>query len=400
MLSVLGASVSCEKNDNANPGANPPAGVKEAVLGGETGTRTLFADTVYIIDRFAYVTSGNTLTIQPGTILKAKTGDGATASALIIARGAKIDARGTADKPIIFTSVQDGIKPGETNSTLSAESAGLWGGLIILGAAPVSTLNGDVTGHVEGIPSQYDFAEYGGNNAADNSGILSYVSIRFTGTELAPDNEIQGLTLGGVGNATTISNIEIVSSKDDGVEIFGGTVNVANIFIAYQEDDGIDLDQNYAGTITNAMVLVYNAAAGNDGLEIDGPEGTTNTAGKFTLQNSTVINKNTAGSTTYAGTLKDGAQGEIKNCVFQGFTNGIRVNKAATVANYLTNILKVSNSEFTTVITAITADTDEAAIKTLFDADGNNIVAAPTAGKGADPSVFSWTWAKKALNLF
>jgi hypothetical protein len=396
MLNLISTTISCSKEEKNNTNSIVPT-VPTVELGGSLGTRTLYKDTIYVLDRFAYVDNGNVLTIQAGTIIKAKTGDGANSSALIIARGGRLNAVGTASEPIIFTSIQDEIKPGQTSSTLNVDSKGLWAGIIILGRAPISALNGDTIGSIEGIPSTYSFGSYGGSNAADNSGTLSYISIRFTGTELLPDEEIQGLTLGGVGSGTTINNIEIISSDDDGVELFGGTVNVSNILVAYQSDDAIDLDQNYNGTISNALVFTNNASAGNDGLEFDGPENSTYTTGKFILENSTIVNLSGAGR---AGTLKSGAQGEIRNCAFKDFTSWIRVDGSSAVNKYKASNLKITNSEFnvsTTIADAIVASVDQDSVRTLFGAAGNTKVSTFT--KGANTSVFNWTWAK-SLTLF
>src|SRR5690606_37850971 len=134
--------------------------------------------------------------------------------------------------------------------------------------------------YIEGVPAGLSYGEYGGTDAADNSGSLKYVSIRYSGTTVATDSEIQGLTLAGVGNGTTIENIEIFSNKDDGIEFFGGTVNVKNVVVYGQEDDGLDIDQAYAGTIDNALVIQTEKS--DSGLEIDGPEG--NAVGSFTLK--------------------------------------------------------------------------------------------------------------------
>ncbi|MCB9032618.1 MAG: hypothetical protein H6553_02155 [Chitinophagales bacterium] len=392
LMAIAGTTVmSCTKDDNTD--TTTPT----SELGGSIGTRTLYSDTVYVIDRFAYVADGDVLTIQAGTIIKANTGSGAASSALIIARGGKLNAIGTASQPIIFTSVEDDIQLGETQSTLNTDSKGLWGGLIILGKAPISAGDGDTEAQIEGIPSSYTFGLYGGNVANDNSGTLAYLSIRFTGTALEPDKELQGLTLGGVGSGTSISNIEVISSDDDGIECFGGTVNVSNLLVVYQSDDGIDLDQNYAGTISNALVLVNNASAGNDALEIDGPENSTYTSGLFTIQNSTMVN---LGDSCRAANLKSGAQGTINNCVFKNFKKWINVDGGTATNNYVALTLKVTNSEFniSTLITdAIKGSANDALIKTAFTAAGNSKVSTFT--KGADESVFSWTWAK-ALGIF
>lgn len=403
-------------------------------VGGSIGTATWTADKIYIIDRYAYVADGDVLTIKEGTIVKAKTGDGADASALIVAKGGKIMAKGTAEKPIIFTSVDDNIKVGETKSTLDpTKDAGKWGGLIILGKAPISakpSKSVDGVGKIasiEGVPSQYTFSQYGGDDAADNSGVLEFASIRFTGTELSPNNEIQGLTLGGVGSGTMINNIEILSSKDDGIEIFGGAVNVNNLLVAYQEDDGIDLDQSYAGTIDNAMVLLYNPETGNDGFEIDGPEASgVNDGGMFTIKNTTVVQKGGANMAR----LKSKAQGTIMNSFFTGFEDGqhIFVDGNSTVKKFGTKIM-IKDSEFSVALDKVmkgrntkfvddnkdgkddeTGKTkeeidalnaiDNAFVKAEFAKVTSNKGGVTSGTKGADASKFGWTSSKKDLNLF
>lgn len=385
----------CANFSNCNTSDDPTV-----ELGGSVGTRTLHPDTIYVIDRFTYVDDGDILTILPGTILKAKTGDGADASALIIARGGTLLAEGSADKPIIFTSVNDGIAVGETTSTLDpALDAGKWGGLIILGRAPISATvaKGDTETSVEGVPESFTFGKYGGSIPGDNSGKLKYVSIRFTGTKLATNSEIQGLTLGGVGSGTEIENIEIISSDDDGIEIFGGAVNVSKALIVYQADDGLDFDQSYDGTVSNSMVVTFNPSEGNDALELDGPEGPSNTTGLFTITNCTFINK---GGNGRAAMLKSGAQGTITDCVFEDFNNWIFVDGGTANTNFTNGTLEVLDSEFDnaslTGVFGTSADsTTNANSIASFEAAGN--VATTTFTKGATAD-FSWTWAK-TLNL-
>lgn len=230
----------------------------EPCAGGMTGTvevtanitsdATWNADNIYELQGRIVVTSGVTLTIEPGTIIKAFAGTGANASVLIIARGAQINAIGTATAPIIFTSVSDNIEVGQTAGTnLNQDDRDLWGGLIVLGNAPVS-LDGDATvAQIEGIPASDTNGLYGGTDATDNSGTIQYVSIRHGGTLIGEGNEINGLTLGGVGSGTTINNVEVVANVDDGVEFFGGSVNATNLFVWAQGDDGLDIDQAYSG---------------------------------------------------------------------------------------------------------------------------------------------------------
>lgn len=373
-------------------------------LSGSLGTRTLTNDRIWIIDGMSYVKDGDKLTIEPGTIVKFEDAPGADASALVIARGATISAVGTAAKPIILTSVNDQIKYGETASAgidNNLNGAGQWGGLIILGKAPISAGSGSaVSGvspvgseaRIEGVPAA-SYSVYGGNDSSDDSGDLEYVSIRYTGTTLSTDSEIQGLTLGGVGSGTSIKNIEIFVSDDDGIEFFGGTVNVSNVVIAYQKDDALDIDQSYAGTIDNATVLNYTEDLDSNGktkdqgaLEIDGPEQSgTNDGGLFTISNTTIMNK--AGKKGFPGQFKSSAQGMLMNVAFKGFDNETRkleVNKVSSTG------VEIKDSEFSQDAISIN---DEDLFKTsgvVFD------VTEFTKGATAD---YSWTYAK-SLGLF
>ena len=222
------------------------------------------SENTYILNGFVFVEDGAELHIEAGTVIKGKPGMAENASALIIARGGKIYAEGTADKPIIFTAEDD--DPNDFTD-IPLNSTGLWGGVIILGKARINTSTG--VGQIEGIPSTESRGAYGGNDDADNSGVLRYVSIRHGGTSIGADNEINGLTLGAVGSATQIDHIEIFSNQDDGIEFFGGTVNVKNIVIAFCEDDGLDLDEGYRGKGQFLFVLQAKDK-GDKGSEEDG----------------------------------------------------------------------------------------------------------------------------------
>jgi len=209
-------------------------------LGGGTGSVTWTNDKTYILDGFVFVNDGQTLTIEPGTVIRARTGQGSLSSALIVARGGKIIAEGTRTDPIIFTVEGDDLK-----GSIPLEASGLWGGVIILGNAPVNTDTGEDM--VEGIPISEPRGVYGGIDENDNSGIFRFVSIRHGGTNIGEGNEINGLTLGGVGRKTIIDHVEVIANEDDGVEIFGGTVNLRNLAISFCGDDAIDIDQGYNG---------------------------------------------------------------------------------------------------------------------------------------------------------
>ena len=303
-----------KRDDDSCEYEEPVVNGEETVSGEISSDVTWTSNNIYKLDGKVYVTGGATLTIEAGTIIKGMEGQEASASALIVTRGAKIMAEGTADNPIIFTSVIDDITYGEkVGSNLKRETNELWGGVAILGNAPTSAENGDKVGALEGIPAGNDNGKYGGDNAGDNSGMLKYVSIRHGGISIGEGNELNGLTLAGVGNGTTVENIEIYGTLDDGVECFGGTVNLKNVLVYYQGDDGIDLDQNYSGTIDNFAVIHGDGIGTDEGLEIDGPEGSSYTGGKFTLKNGLCRSEGSDGS---AGDFKSGAQGNVQNVTF------------------------------------------------------------------------------------
>lgn len=224
-----------------------------------TENTTWSAGTTYMLDGLIFVNEGATLTIEAGTVIKGleqnniTTGDGA--SALIVRRGAQIDADGSADAPIIFTSELDDLSdPADMIDGSGNVRRGLWGGVIILGAAPTNQPETDTDGdgvpdnQIEGIPVAEE-ALYGGNDAEDDSGTFRYVSIRHGGFSISgvAGDEINGLTLGGVGRGTTIEYVEVFANDDDGIEWFGGTVETKYLAMAFMGDDGFDYDQGFTG---------------------------------------------------------------------------------------------------------------------------------------------------------
>jgi len=285
------AITSCSSDDDSpisddEPGIEEPTGEVITLTGILTEDQTWESENIYILDGRVIVNEGVTLTIEAGTIIKGEEGLETLASALVIDQGATLIAEGTASEPIIFTSVLDGISQGETTGTLDIADTGLWGGIIVLGNAPIS-VNGDLeTAQIEGLPADESYGQYGGTNPTDNSGILKYISIRHGGITIGQDNEINGLTLGGVGSGTVIENIEVVANQDDGIEWFGGTVDVTNAIVWSQGDDGFDTDQSWSGTLTNGVVIM--GSESGSGLELDGPEGSAATEDGFTMENITL----------------------------------------------------------------------------------------------------------------
>jgi hypothetical protein len=266
---------SCEDDEQAILPV-PSSTVLVPVAGSITSDVTWTSDNIYRLDGRVIVENEATLTIEAGTVIKASPGQGAFASALVISRNGMINAQGTAAKPIIFTTLADDIESGMiTSPNMDPTNNGLWGGIIILGKASISAQNDndqDVSElQIEGIPTSVD-ALYGGNDDADNSGTFSYVSIRHGGANIGDGNEINGLTMGGVGSGTTINNIEIVANQDDGIEWFGGSVSLNNVLVWNCGDDALDTDQDWIGTCSDFIIVTPNGSA----FELDGPEGSLN----------------------------------------------------------------------------------------------------------------------------
>lgn len=350
-------------------------------------------DKIWLMDGKIVVEDGATLTVEAGTIVKAAAGTGANATVLIVAKGAKIEAVGTADKPIIFTDANDQIvyANGSTSPNRSVTDKGLWGSVIILGNGVVGAANGEA--NIEGVVSGYEFTKYGGSNNAESSGTMKYVSIRHTGTAVSPGNELQGLTMGGVGSGTIIENIELIGSEDDGIEIFGGAVNVTNIVIANFDDDGIDLDQAYDGTISNAVVIM---APGSDTVfEIDGTEEPNDAIlGEYTVKNVTAYGRSDAAKFDTFGNWKSDATGFNENVLFVDFPAGTTLggidadtyDGAGTTTvegklNFKDFIVVTSDSK----TTVVGGQVEEASATWI------SVSSTRPSSKGADESVFGWT---------
>ena len=327
-----------------------------------TVNTTWTKDNVYILKDKVFVTNGATLTIQPGTKIYSTLDDNGTPTALdddafgslCITRGAKIEAAGTAAEPIIFTTTDELEFETQTDidgDTLIADAPtattyARWGGLVVLGNAPITVSgvsNGTQEDRIEGfqpaasadldLDLRADVIEYGGSNAADDSGTISYVVIRHGGYIYAAGSEINGLTLGGVGSGTQIDHVEVFANADDGIEFFGGTVNTSYISLVFNQDDSFDIDQGYNGTnqfwfCVQAPFAQDGVASGHDnGGEWDGTTGTITDAAANsspTIYNATFIG---SGTSALAGNDKgnnaifidDRMRGFVYNSVFDDF---------------------------------------------------------------------------------
>ena len=374
------------------------------LAGTYTSDKTLTADKIWKLSGRVFIADGATLTIPAGTIIKAEGGTGTDSSFICIARGGKIDAQGTADKPIIMTSVADDIQIGQKNgSNLDASNVGLWGGLLVLGKAPGSFKNDVVEYQIEGIPAEETNGLYGGNDPADNSGVINYLSIRHGGTSIGEDNEINGLTLGGVGTGTSISNVEVIGNQDDGIEFFGGTVSASNLLVWGQGDDGLDIDQSYSGTINNAIVIANSSS--DHGLEIDGPEGSME--GSFKLENITLIGDESAANGEYAD-FRKGALGSVNNLYAYGFQSGkdFELDAEADSVSFEAGTLTFSNIEIVipdgSSLTGGDLFNDKSETPNAMFEDAKNLagetfaksVTQDNKSVGADLSAFAWTFAQ------
>lgn len=255
-----------------------------------TADITLLADQEYVLEGPTFVTNDATITIQEGAIVRGQpTASGKEPGMLVITRDGKINAEGTASNPIIFTTAAtdasntrwtsgDSFLDATPKTAPIALSANRWGALCLLGKAPTNTANIDTTkpgeAYIEGI-TQDNRSVYGGQDANDNSGVVKYVSIRYSGEVITDGDEIQGLTLGGVGFGTTLEYIEVYGSGDDGIEIFGGTCGVKNLVLYGHDDDGFDGDHGWNGYAQNVLIINTPSTAGynsNHAIELDGDD--------------------------------------------------------------------------------------------------------------------------------
>ena len=262
-----------------------------------------------------------TLTIQAGTLLFASAGN----DYLVVNRGSRISAIGTPTSPIIFTARQNLL------GTATDTSQGLWGGIILLGRAPISDCNTAVPGGsagcqqvIEGTTSSL----YGGNQPNDNSGTMQYVQIRYSGFAIAPGNELQSLTTGGVGQLTTLDHIQSHNSSDDGLEFFGGRQNLKYFVETGADDDGLDTDLGYRGTMQFIIAIQRDAQNGDDiGPEADSNGNEDALPRQYTrVSNATFIGKSTVQNGN-AMILRGGTDYALLNSILIGAVNCLDIDE-------------------------------------------------------------------------
>lgn len=309
------------------------------ISGNITSAISLSPDTIYTLEGEVYIKDGGVLFIPPGTIIR---GDKDTKATLICTQTGILAAQGSSEQPIIFTSSEpEGLRaPGD------------WGGIVFCGNAPINQPGG--TAVVEGGLSETD-AIYGGDNPFDSRGGLQYVRIEYPGIALTPGNEINGLTLAGVGSATLIDHVMVSHSGDDAFEFFGGTVNATYLVAHASLDDDFDTDLGWSGNVQWAVA--YRDAdladvSGSHGFESDndgtGSDNTPKTSGVFS--NVTVIGPIFDPSSVFNPNFKRTAQirrnSELKifNSILAGFPTGLMIDGTSSEENADNDLIKVQRT--------------------------------------------------------
>jgi hypothetical protein len=288
-------------------------------------------DRPYLIDGRTFVNPGDTLEIEPGTVIKGVPNrDPTNASALIVANGGTILANGTEQDPIIFTTQEDNTQGGGTSISSSVDGA--FGGVIILGNGPK---NFPGSRSVEGIPDDIDRAFFGSNNPDEDhdAGVFKYVQIRYGGVSIGAGNEINGLTMGALGSGTEIHHVEVFNNRDDGFEWFGGNVNAHHLVASRVGDDSYDIDQGYSGDLQFLLAMqtpnrgdrTGEHDSGDDGF--GGPDEGDTPVSDPKIYNATYFGSGEArnddgdpiGGGDVALKLRDNFAGDYYNSVFYGF---------------------------------------------------------------------------------
>ncbi|MFV0532019.1 MAG: multidrug transporter [Flavobacteriales bacterium] len=373
--------VSCEDDTadiiiNNNNGGTTTGSTETVFLSGtKSENLTLNKNTEYIIDGPLIMSEGTTLTIPAGTTVKASA-SGAEVY-IAITQGAKIDARGTADAPIVLT------------SNAASPKAGDWGGLILLGKAPINSVadaNTTATSEIGSLP-------YGGSNASDNSGILQYVRVEYSGGKADGQSENNGFSFYGVGNGTTVEFIQAYEGLDDGVEFFGGTVNASNVSVVNVEDDSVDWTEGYTGTLTD--VYIKQNAKGDKAFECDGYNTDIgNNSNPIFVSSPTVTNITVIGdssATQEAVRLRAGTAGIFTNMVLTDYNEGFdldfdsngNANTEITGQNVVNGKLKANQVLLNNVTLAVKNDTGVAFAESDFLTEDANATGTDYASWGS-----------------
>lgn len=352
------------------------------ISGDITSNTTWTNNNIYLLSGgFVYVTNNATLTIEPGTIIKGN------ASSLVITRGAKIIAEGTATQPIVFTSYQ----------ASGSRSVGDWGGVLILGKAPINDPAGErvAEGGIDGTKGLY-----GGTDPYDSSGVMRYCRIEYAGVAYQANSETNGLTLGGVGSKTVIDYIQVSFGGDDAFEFFGGTVNAKHLIAFRGTDDEFDTDYGYSGMLQFCVSLRDSNIAdvsGSNGFESDNDAtGTTNTPLTNTIiSNFTLIGPKVTSSTSINSNYKRGAHlrrnttTSVYNSVITGYPVGLKIENQLTADNVTNGLLEWKNN----ILAGCPQDLDSSSIsfsmRSWYNANSNTSLTNSTDIMLADPYTYT-----------
>lgn len=358
--------------NNSDGGTTDPGTI--FLSGTYTSDLELDANNSYVVNGPLIMASGTTLTIPAGMTIEALA---AGANVYIaISQGARIVANGTADNPIILT------------SDASSPAAGDWGGLILLGKAPVNSVTGTATS-----TSEIASLPYGGIDASDDSGILRYVRVDYSGGAADGQSENNGFSFYGVGNGTLVEYIQAYEGKDDGIEFFGGTVNASFVSVVHAQDDSIDWTEGYSGVITNAYVK--HGTEHDKGIEADGYNTDIgNNSNPVFFSKPTVNNLAIYGNGSDTGNeairLRAGTQGVFTNVYIEGFEEGFDLDGDAgsnstnpTGAGVLNGDLSATDVTFVDVMFSLQNDTGEVFNEAEFISGLGNGVATDYATWGA-----------------
>ena len=375
ILTTLFSSCSLE-NDVEDLTNNNPI-TSQNLSGNLTSNLTLKSGISHNLTGTLLVKDGATLTIEPGTKINALAGG--TDVYILVEKGGKIIANGTAENPIVFTSNATNPKAGD------------WGGIIINGKAPLSRQASATSNAATEVNTTIYF---GGNDVTDNSGVLNYVKIEYSGARIDDEAEHNGLTLNGVGNGTTISNIAILYGDDDAIEFFGGSVNASNILVVNAKDDMFDFTQGYSGVCSNLYGIResnYTAVTSDPrGVEADGNlDGNTPTdinQSNFTINNLTIINNGATVAMSDAIKIRRGATATITNAY-------IALGSGATFSDFIDLKDSKGDANEATSITAMGNATNGLDIldNKNTTTGGATIVTSESVTGGTDSAVFNWT---------
>ena len=378
LFAVVTLLIGCADDDTANVIINLPAEGGETpptqglVIGGTLAEDlTLTAGTEYSLESALIVPEGITLNVEPGVVVRAATGSDVFIAVL---QGGIINAVGTSTDPIVFTSATATPNPGD------------WGGLIILGRAPInSVVGGDATSTSEigGLP-------YGGNNSNDNSGVLRYVRIEFSGGAADAASENNGFSFYAVGNGTTIEFIQAFEGADDGIEFFGGTVDASYVSVVGAQDDSVDWTEGYSGSLTN--VYIEHRQTHDKGIEGDGFNtdiGNNSSPIFFSAPTITNLTINGLGSSNEneAVRLRAGTRAVISNVFIEGFAEGFDLDDTETGDGVLTGDTSITDVTFDDVTLNLRNDTEA-------DFEEGDVISGIGNGIGADYDSWNSVWTR------